>query len=175
MAALDHGQFLERFLKEESRLRAFLLAATGSAEAMDDLLQSTAKVLLLKWGEFYAERPFGPWAMGVARLEALKWRQRIARSREVLSEEGVERLSEAAEELAPEEDRRHRYLVDCVESLRAEHRDILNMRYGQGLKALLIAERLGKSVPAMKMILVRIRKVLRDCIERKAMGAAGET
>ncbi len=170
-----HDKFLACFLKEEPLLRAFLLGACGRSEAADDLLQAVAAVLWEKWGEFDPARPFRPWALGFARMEALKWRQRLARSKEVLSAEAVSRLAEAAGEHAREIDGVHRFLMECMSALRAGHRRILDMKYGQGLKAAGIAESLGKSVPAVEMILVRVRKSLRDCIDRKTHQSRGET
>jgi RNA polymerase sigma-70 factor (ECF subfamily) len=169
-----HERFLARFLKEEPVLRAFLLGTSGRTEAADDLLQAVATRLWEKWEEFDPSRPFRPWALGFARMEVLKWRQRLARSKEVLSEEAIVRLSDVADRHAHEIDSVHHFLLECMSALRDKHRGILDMKYGQGLKAAAISDRLGKSVSAVEMMLVRIRKSLRDCIERKASLSRGE-
>jgi RNA polymerase sigma-70 factor, ECF subfamily len=173
MAKDNHHLFLELFLKEESLLRAYLLSATGSAEATDDLLQSAAAVLLDKWDAYDHGRPFRGWALGIARLEVLKWRQQQARTRDVFSESAVLLLAEAAAEHAPEMESRHGYLLGCVGELREEHREVLNLKYGLGLRIADIARRIGKSLAAVEMILSRLRRILRDCIDRKAKEAAG--
>jgi RNA polymerase sigma-70 factor (ECF subfamily) len=173
MANENHHLFLELFLKEEPLLRAFLLSATGSAEATDDLLQSAAAVLLDKWDDYDRARPFRPWALGIARLEVLKWRQQLARSRNVLSEDAAALLEEAAAEHAPEIEARQGFLLACIEELRDDHRGVLDMKYGLGLKIAEIARRIGKSAAAVEMILSRLRKILRDCIGRKAQESAG--
>ena len=59
-------------------LRGFLLAATGCPHQAEDLLQNVACVLHVKFSMYEASRPFGPWALGIARLEVLKWRQQRA-------------------------------------------------------------------------------------------------
>ena len=173
MANDNHHRFLELFLKEESLLRAFLLSATGSAEATDDLLQSTAAALLDKWDSYDPERPFRAWAIGIVRLEVLKWRQQLARSREVLSEDAMLLLAEAAIEHAPDMKPMDSLLLECIGELREEHRGALNMRYGLGLRIADIAGQIGKSVAAVEMILSRLRRILRDCIGRKAKEATG--
>jgi len=174
MPASNHEEFLRRFLGEERLLRAFLYSATGSAEAAEDLLQTVATTLWAKWDEFDAGRPFRPWALGMARLEVLKWRQRLARSKEVLSEEAVALLAETTAEVAPEADVRQRFLAECLKALKGVPRLAMELKYGEELRIAEIAERLGRSVGAVEMMLVRSRRALRDCMERRAAGAAGE-
>jgi RNA polymerase sigma-70 factor (ECF subfamily) len=140
----------------------------------DDLVQIVATTLWQKWEQFDTARPFRPWALGIARLEVLKWRQQLARSREVLSSEAVSRLAEVAADAAPEIDDRYGFLLECIESLNDESRELLGMKYGEGLKAARIAGRLGRRVEAVEMMLVRVRRALRDCIERKLARAGGE-
>ena len=173
MAHDNQHLFLELFLKEESLLRAFLRSATGSAEATDDLLQSTAALLLDRWPDYDCTQPFRPWALGFARLEVLKWRQRLARRKEILSEDALLLLEETAIEEGSAIDHRQQFLLECVETLPAPHRETLRLRYGVGLKVADIAARNGKSLAAEEMILSRLRGALRDCIGRKAVERVG--
>jgi RNA polymerase sigma-70 factor (ECF subfamily) len=173
MTELDHRRFLRHFLPAESVLRAYLLAATGDMHAADDLLQEVSSVLCEKFGEYDEERPFRAWAMGVARLEVLKWRQRLARSRETLSVETLGVLADAAEEHAGEIDERLLHLRHCVEALRERIREVLRLRYWQALPIRQVAERLGRSVAAIEMTLVRARRGLRRCVEKR-LAKAGE-
>ena len=93
---LEHQEFLGRFLREERLLAAYLLSATGNFHAAEDLLQTVARILWEKLADYDEARPFGAWALGVAHLEVLKWRQQAARSREVLSDDSMRLLSETA-------------------------------------------------------------------------------
>ncbi|MBN2584971.1 MAG: sigma-70 family RNA polymerase sigma factor [Planctomycetes bacterium] len=170
----DEYDLLRLFLNEEPLLRALLLSATGDLHASEDMLQTVATVVWEKRDQFDGSRPFRPWVLGIARLEILKWRQRLARSREILSEQALARLAESAEEHAEEIDRRRHYLQGCIAVLEQRQRSILEMKYGEGLTIADIADRVGKSVAAIEMVLVRIRRALRDCIEKKAVAAAGD-
>lgn len=168
MKRSDEHDFLKRFLSEEPLLRAFLLSATGQLHASEDLLQTVATVIWEKWDRFDQGQPFRPWALGIARLEVLRWRQKLARSRETLGDEAVARLAELAEEHAEEIDRRRHYLQECLNELDDRQRSVLEMKYGDAMAIAAIAERVGKSVAAVEMILVRVRSALRDCIQKKA-------
>jgi RNA polymerase sigma-70 factor (ECF subfamily) len=170
----EQQDFLGRFLHEERQIAAYLLSATGDIHAAEDLLQSVARILLEKWDSYDKSRPFGAWTCGVARLEVLKWRQRAARSREVLSEEAMGLLSEAACEHSQEIDQRRVFLTECAAALSSMARRVLQMKYENGCKISEIARQLKKSVAAVDMTLVRSRRCLRECIERKVSQAAQE-
>ena len=167
----DRERFLSLYQEHGPLVRGFLLAATGCPHQADDLQQNVARVLLEKFADYDATRPFRCWALGVARLEALKWRQRLARRREVLSAEAIELLQAAGQDEAdPLAERRVR-LPDCVARLPAASRRLLELRYERGLGSKDIAVQEGRTAAAVDMALSRIRRSLRDCIERKVTGA----
>jgi len=154
-------------------LKAYLLAATGDMHAADDLLQEVSSVLWEKFGQYDQDRAFRPWAMGIARLEVLKWRQSLGRSREVLSAQVVEALADTAAEHAGDADERLIHLRECVDGLAGKTRRLVQLRFGRVWPIRQIAEHLGKSVAAIEMALVRARRALRACIEGKLSGTKG--
>ena len=173
MTSTDHRRFLKHFLPAEAVLKAYLLSATGDLRAAHDLLQEVSSVLWEKFERFDESRGFKPWALGVARLEVLKWRQSLARSKEILSNEAVEALMDTAAESAGEIDERMVHLRNCVEGLGANTRKMLRLRYWRVLGIRQVAEALGKTVAAIEMALVRARRALRTCIEKKQARAEG--
>lgn len=173
MTKTDHRLFLEHFLPAEAVLKAYLLSATGDMRAADDLLQEVSSVLWEKFDRYDRARPFRPWALGIARLEVLKWRQRLARKREVLSAEAVEALMDTAADHAAEVDERLVHLRRCVEGLGKTARRMLRLRYWRMFRIQQIAEHVGKSTAAIEMALVRARRRLRICVEKKLARARG--
>jgi RNA polymerase sigma-70 factor (ECF subfamily) len=168
---LPHQEFVGRFLREERYLAAYLLSATGDIHEAEDLLQNVARILWEKLEDYDESRPFGAWATGVAHLEVLKWRQRMARLRETLSEDSLRLLSETAAEHAAEVNDQYYFLADCLQALGATARAVLEMKYAQDRKIRDIAGCLQKSTASIEMILVRSRRTLRECIQRKASQA----
>lgn len=163
----EHSDFITLFLKEELLLRSFLLASTGNVHESDDLFQSVARVLWEKFGDYDPSRPFRGWALGVARLEVLKWRQSKARSREVLSPDALSQVAEVTEEAGSWADGLSEYLQGCLSKLKSTARRVMELKYGESLPIRDIAQRVGKSVSAVEMILVRNRRALRECVERQ--------
>lgn len=175
MAKENHRLFLKHFLPVENVLKAYLLSATGDMYVADDLLQEVSSVLWEKFDQYDEHRPFRSWALGIARMETLKWRQRLARSREVLSPAVIEGLVDTAEGFALELDDRAIHLRLCVEGLKQKTRRVLSLRYWEALTVRRIAEDLGRSAASIEMLLVRVRRQLRLCVERRLARASGRS
>jgi RNA polymerase sigma-70 factor (ECF subfamily) len=168
---VDHRRFLKHFIPETAFLRAFLLAGTGNVHDAEDLLQEVSSVLWESFDKFDEARPFRAWATGIAKLEVLKWRQKQARRRLVLSEEAVLALADTALEVGEEADARRVHLPSCLERLGGKAREVVALRYLDGLPIKEIAQRVGKSVASIEMALVRSRRALQECVDRKTRGA----
>lgn len=159
---------VRRFVEEDTVLRAYVVASVGRDHDAKDILQTVWRVLWEK-SELYDEsRPLRAWAMGIARLEVLKWRQRQARSRESLSGDALERLEECALEHSEELDARVEFLEECLHAIPFLWQRILAYKYYDDLSIRDIAGRVTRSIGAVEMILVRARRGLKDCMEKKA-------
>lgn len=66
---------------------------------------------------------------------------------------------------APVENHRADRLRHCLEKLRHSQREVLDLRYEHELSSDEIARRTGRSVLAIRTLLMRVRQQLRDCIE----------
>lgn len=167
MIRADREQFLDVYLRDQGILRAYLLSATGNLHEAEDLLQEVSRVLWADFEKYDPERPFRAWAIGVARLQVLKWRQGKARRRETLTPETLEALAGAAVEVAEEAEERRAHLQDCLDRLGRWMREVVRLRYLDGMPLDQIARRVGKSFAAVGMALMRSRLALRECVNRK--------
>jgi len=163
----SQADFVALYERQRVPLRGFLLAATGCPHQADDLQQNVACVLLAKFSRYDHDRPFGPWVIGIARLEVLKWRQRRARRREVLSVEAIDVMAADFSERPDLLSERLALLPDCLAQLQETARQLVALRYGEGLAAKAIAARVGRTPAAIDMALSRIRRTLRDCMASK--------
>lgn len=168
---MEREQFLEYYMEIQRPLRAYLLAATGDLHEADDLCQVVWQMLWKKLDQYDDSRSFKTWSFGFARMEVLRWRQQKARSREVLSEDALEKLAETGRDHALQISARHGFLLDCISELASLARKVLDLKYGEGRISREIGKMINRSAEAVDMMLSRIRKSLRECIERKSMGA----
>jgi RNA polymerase sigma-70 factor (ECF subfamily) len=163
----DRDDFMRQFLAHQSFVRGYLLAATGNSHDADDLFQSVWAALWREHARFDLRQPFRAWALGMARLEMLKWRQKLARRRELLSDGIFESLTQAALEVADESEAWREHLLSCVGKLGGTMREAIRLRYQESFSLDQIARQLGNRLGAVKMILLRARRALRDCLERQ--------
>jgi RNA polymerase sigma-70 factor (ECF subfamily) len=164
---VDRRDFIGKFATVERSVRAYLHASCRNFNDAEDLLQNVWRTVWDKLDSYDDTRPFEAWVIGIARLEVLKWRERQARTRIVLSEETISRLAETA--IAESEDlpARHKFMMECLEQLQGAARKLVNLKYFERRQIREIAGNLQRNVSAIEMQLVRVRRLLRDCIERK--------
>jgi RNA polymerase sigma factor (sigma-70 family) len=58
-------------------------------------------------------------------------------------------------------------LHQCLRQLPPSARGLLQMKYGEGLTALVIAQRLQRSADAVYQSLSRLHRCLRECVEQR--------
>jgi RNA polymerase sigma-70 factor (ECF subfamily) len=170
---MDHRRFLQHFVANERLLTGYLLAATADFHEAQDLLQEVSVALWESFDRYDASRPFHSWALGVARHKVLDWRERKGRRDRLLSLDALEAVEHAGIEDEAVLAERRPLLQQCLETLPAHLRELVDLRYGDGLHLDEVADRLQKSVGAVQMIFVRVRRALRDCVDRK-LGHAAE-
>src|SRR6266568_5069261 len=109
----NHEQFTRRWTEAQPIVTGYINAVVPDFQEAEDLLQDFAVILLRKFPEYDAQRPFVAWAIGMAKREVLASRRSHARSLLCYQADLQERVSEAFEELAPELEERARYASVC--------------------------------------------------------------
>lgn len=108
------------------------------------------------------------WCRGVARNLVLHhWRdQRDAKV--VADSEFVDLVEAAFDEAEPDDwsDRRHA-LAECLQTLPEKSRQLLGLKYESGCSIAAIAITLRQSVDAVTKSLLRLRRALASCVERR--------
>jgi len=163
----NHEQFTRHWTEAQPIVAGYINAVVPDFQEAEDLLQEVAVILLRKFPEYDAQRPFVAWAIGMAKREVLASRRSHARSLLCYQADLQERVSEVFEELAPELEERARALRECLRTVRGRAGELLLLRYEESLKPKAIAARVGMAVVAVRVMLSRTRAALRECIERK--------
>lgn len=154
-------RFLRLHMAHQKALFAYLLGAVRDFGRAEDLLQQVTLVLWKKFGQYRETSPYLPWAFGVARREVAHYYRERGRRGPTLPLEVLEDVARVLEEeRLPEEGSA---LSGCLEKLQPDQRELLRLRYEEGVSLRALAERLGQSLAAVNMKLVRIRRLLLDC------------
>jgi RNA polymerase sigma-70 factor, ECF subfamily len=155
---------LREFVKHRSSLFAFILSVVRDFAFAEEVLQEVAVVICDQWEDFTPGSRFGAWASQIARHKIYNL-SRSARREILLSPEAIEGIERAAE--AQPETSRLEAVRACIEGLTERVRNVLVLRYRQGLSSLEIARRTESTVTAVHMALSRARALLARCVEAR--------
>lgn len=160
-------EFLDLYSKFYPRLQFYLMALLPTANDAADVLQETSLILWKQFHSYQSGTNFYAWACKVARLQALKYRERMGRSAKLLDEAVLEKLAEqaAAEDFDPSATMEA--LVVCLDHLSERDRSLISRRYQPNISVKELAAEIGRSANALSKLLGKIRRVLLECVEQR--------
>src|SRR3954447_5303900 len=126
MDATQHDQFVERFVRSQDRIYAYVATLLPNRADAEEVFQQTSLALWKKWQQFDPARDFVRWACGMAHYEALTFlrkhadKKRVALSEDVLSAVAADRL-----EMHDDLEARRAALRHCLDRLEREKRLLL--------------------------------------------------
>lgn len=159
--------FIRALTEVQAALRGYCHASLGQSDEAKEAVQRTNITLWRKCGQWDPDTGFLPWAISVAKFEVLgviRDRRRL-QSRFVFDPDVAEMMSDEASHHAHETSARAEFLQQCLGKISATHHRSITGYYLHGLSMREIADSSGKSIGAMKVILLRLRSKLRECIE----------
>jgi RNA polymerase sigma-70 factor, ECF subfamily len=158
--------FVELLMLHQQRLYGFIYTLVPNPADAEDLLQQTSLILWQKFNEFDIDRSFPAWACGIAHFLVLKHLREKRRSRVVFSDELLGRLAEIRKNHEEKDLADPVALAGCIEELSKKDRTLIGLCYGSQHNIKAAAAALGRPVESVYVSLVRIRRLLMDCIRR---------
>ena len=158
-------EFSQLLTKSQRRIYAFNLTLIANRAEAEDILQETNLILCRKAAEYDPDRHFLAWAFKIARFQTMAHMKTRSRSPLVFQEDLMEKLSDDAENLDGFGSLQ-RALAQCMEKLTKRNRELIRIRYEQGMSLEDSAKELGKPKGTVSMALYRIRIALWRCVER---------
>jgi RNA polymerase sigma-70 factor (ECF subfamily) len=160
-------QRFEAILREtQSRIRAYIAGLGMSSVDVDDLSQEVYLVLYKDLEKIPPELEPVRWLKGVARNLCMNHFRKAKVSRQH-AQEIVETLATVSIQpgFSDEEDISARLSV-CLGKLAPQSRDLLRLRYEEEKTSDAVAKIMNLTGSAIRMSLLRVRMVLRDCLRR---------
>jgi len=169
----------EVLVREQSgMLMTYVRSAVAGHALAEDIFQETMIVAWRKFRDFDRTRPLGPWLRGIARKLILAHFRTSEREMLLCDTEVLEHLEWRVAQLQSQPgdtwDEKIVELRACLELLAAEHRDLVEMHYGEGASTKSIASRVGLARETVKKRLQRVRAALALCLRRKEVFTAEE-
>jgi RNA polymerase sigma factor (sigma-70 family) len=167
---LETDTIVQVLLHERLRIAAAASAVVRDVHAADDVFQQVVLAALEHKTAFQDPEHVLAWALRAARCRAVDYARR---RRLAFLPDDVLDLLETGWAHADSSDAVEA-LHGCLDRLGAPARDLLQMKYDDGLTAAAIAARLRRSADAVYQNLSRIHRSLRACVERKLACPAAE-
>ncbi len=161
------AEFVDLYAKFYPRLQFYLMALLPTASDAADVLQETSLVLWKQFGTYQSGTNFYAWACKIARLQALKYRERMGRSAKLLDDAVLERLAEQAigEDIDP--GTTMEALTSCLGRLSERDRSLISRRYQPNISVKDLADEVGRSANALSKLLGKIRRMLLECVQHR--------
>lgn len=145
---------------------AFIRTLVPRRDEPEELLQETAVVLVRRFHEYDRRRSFVGWAIGIAKMKVLTYQRDKGSAPLVFDGPLVEQIAEDCQQLAEDGPPVQDLLLQCIGELDARAQEAIRLRYADEMKTPRIAESLGMSHGAARMLLTRARMALRLCVEK---------
>jgi RNA polymerase sigma-70 factor, ECF subfamily len=164
--ARNTDEFVRLFSLFTNNIYSYIHVLTPVHSDAEDIFQETSRTLWEKFGEFRPgpDATFLAWALGIARIEVLRHRQREGQRHSLFSDRLYAALDQATLAVVDSMDSRLESLGDCYQSLSQDDRQLVDTRYSVGATVEAIAAELGRSVHSVYRALRRIHRTLFDCI-----------
>jgi RNA polymerase sigma-70 factor (ECF subfamily) len=158
------------YLQHQSMLMEYIRALVHDPHDAEDVLQETGLIILSRAKVPAQDDVFPAWARGVARNTVLHfWRTR-KRAKTIADSRLIDVFDQAFEEADPESElmiARRMALAECIKQVKGPALSILRMRYLQGLTCQRVAAVLRRTPVAVRVMLMRTRDALAECVEAK--------
>ncbi|MEM7314374.1 MAG: sigma-70 family RNA polymerase sigma factor [Planctomycetota bacterium] len=160
-------KFVQQLTENQTRLYGYVYSLLGDHSRAADVVQETNLVLWRKLNEFDPERGFLPWAFAIARFQVMADLRDRKRDRLLLDVELAEILSAETQRRADHIDSVRAALRVCMGLLTPEHRTMIEQRYHRSVSIADVAAGTERTVGAIKVALLRIRRQLAACVQKR--------
>jgi RNA polymerase sigma-70 factor (ECF subfamily) len=159
--------FARLFAKHDRWLFAYLVSLLGNSAAAEEVFQEVCVVLWREHEKFQLGTNFVKWVSVIAHHQVHRYRRQRRRVGPQLSDTVVDMLSRDAVERVDLLESRRDALRGCLQKLSETDQHLVEQCYGDSRQTFKrAADELGRPVNTVYKALIRIRRVLYECIER---------
>ncbi|QDU75864.1 RNA polymerase sigma factor [Bremerella volcania] len=155
------------WVRAQPAVAAFISSLEPDFHDSEEILQQTAVTATEKFPEYDSKRPFVAWAIGLARIEALRYRQKRGRDRHVFDNEILDLVAEAVQQENEQIGEIRAALKACLSKTSGRVRQVHEMHYGKGMSPREIASQLMSTENSVFVALHRARNALRLCVGKQ--------
>ncbi len=163
-----YSVFLSNLLSHQDRLYGYIFALVPNITAVDDLVQETILVMWEKFDTFEPGTNYFAWAKKIAYYKVINYLERSHHSDIHFSKEVLESI-EKQTDVFEKSDIRVDALENCLKKLKGPDKELIKLKYVEGLTIKEVAVKTTRSIHGMYKIMARIHNMLENCIKRALM------
>jgi len=160
-------EFVRLFLANQRRILSYVAVLTPDFATAEDIVQESATVMWEKFDQFTPGTDFTAWAICIAKFKVLEHRRRGRRQRLLFSDDLVAQIADDAAGMTDEVAARDRALAHCIEGLGDRERELISLRYTQGVTLEKVGRQIDRSVVTVRKMLRSVLASLEKCISRR--------
>lgn len=158
-------EFIREITRNQSALVAYIRSLLPTYPDARDILQEVNITLWKKRTLYRKDSNFKAWAFKVARFHVLNEHRRMKKSKELVFDDDILNSLSEGGEISPESlDARYNALRVCREKLRKEDRELLKVRYSDGISIKQYSKLHKFNAGTVRAKLRDIRVKLKKCI-----------
>ncbi len=161
----DGAAFADTYRRHHAAVHGYLRARLLNTSDAEDLVQEVFLRAYNGLHKFREGTNMRPWLIGIARNVLREHIRRVRKRKEIAWAELCLELESSVEVQGPYDDIMH-LLPVCTHNLGDSARQAIEWHYMGGEKLQEIADRLDRTLGAVKVLLVRARQALKRCIQR---------
>ena len=160
---------LELIQGVQSSLKGYIISMLANKSDAEDILQETNRYLVENQQQFEIGTNFKAWAFRVAFFRVKSHiRDQQRKGLVTLDNQLIEKLAEQGATYFSESDQKVEKLVKCMKQLKGNERELIKKHYFEKKTMTLIASQIGKPVNTIHQSVSRIRRKLKNCIDKKS-------
>ena len=165
---------MELLTLHQRRLFGFICTLVPNPADAEDLLQQTSLVLWKKFADFDLGSDFIAWSCRIAHFEVLNFLKRKRRDRVVFNDALLVKLAAIRADRADVHDADRAALLDCMKELAETDRRLIKLCYASKHNIKAAAAALNRPAASVYTSLVRIRRILMECVRRPGSRRAAD-
>ncbi len=166
---LGQSEVHRLFVQNQRRVFGHILTLLPRVADAEEVFQETCVIILSKAGQFTAGTDFVRWACQIAQYEVYNFRRRRQHERLHFNAALLDTLAAKRLEKSDLLDLSLDVMRQCVEHLPVSDKQLIRDRYGRNITSRALAIELGRPENAVYKSLLRIRRGLRECVERSLL------
>ena len=168
MMAISQQAVVSRLVADRSKLLAYIWSIVRNYHAAEDVYQEVVMAAMSHADEMKNDEHLLMWARRAGRLRGVDWLRRQKRQALLLDNSVLDLLEGEWGRLDAEQPQVWLAALQCCARKLTDYaRQLINLRYVQGLSGAEIGERLGRPTRTIYVALSRTYRQLEDCIQRQ--------